>query len=109
FRKCGDHFFVRKCDHSGPGPFSVPIETENGLASAGCGSGPGARIMAKKSQTVRRTVQFKFTLPGADSGQLASLVKASAPFYQAFGGHRVRLLQNVDDPARFVHEMEYET
>jgi len=65
--------------------------------------------MAKKSQTVRRTVQFKFTLPAADSAQLASLVRAAAPFYQAFGGHRLRLLQNVDDPARFIHEVEYET
>jgi hypothetical protein len=65
--------------------------------------------MAKKSQTVRRTLQFKFTLPAADSAQLASFVKSAAPFYQAFGGGRIRLLQNVDDPARFIHEIEYET
>jgi len=65
--------------------------------------------MANDSQTVRRTVQFKFTLPSADSGQLASLMKSAAPFYEAFGARRMRLLQNVDDPARFVHEMEYET
>jgi len=65
--------------------------------------------MANKSQTVRRTVQFKFTLPAADSAQLAALVKSMAPFYQAFGGNRVRLLQNVDDPARFIHEIEYDT
>ena len=65
--------------------------------------------MANKSQTVRRTVQFKFTLPAANSGQLASLLQAAAPFYRAFGGRSVRLLQNVDDPSRFVHEMEYET
>src|SRR5262245_28743735 len=63
--------------------------------------------MAKQSQTVRRTVQFKFSLPTADSAQLASFVKSTAPFYQAFGG-RVRLLQNVDDPARFIHEIEYD-
>jgi uncharacterized protein YbaA (DUF1428 family) len=65
--------------------------------------------MTKKSQTVRRTVQFKFTLPAANSAQLASLVKSAAPFYQAFGGQRIRLLQNVDDPARFIHEIEYDT
>jgi hypothetical protein len=64
--------------------------------------------MARESQTVRRTVQFKFTLPNADSGHLASLVKAATPFYEAFGGRRVRLLQNVDDPARFMHEIEYD-
>jgi hypothetical protein len=65
--------------------------------------------MASESQTVRRTVQFRFTLPAADSSHLASLVRAATPFYEAFGGRQVRLLQNVDDPARFVHEIEYET
>src|SRR5262249_15816437 len=69
----------------------------------------GAQTMANDSQTVRRTVQFKFTLPSANSGQLASLMKSAAPFYEAFGARRMRLLQNVDDPARFVHEIEYET
>jgi hypothetical protein len=64
--------------------------------------------MANESQTVRRTVQFKFTLPAANSSQLAALIKSAAPFYEAFGG-RVRLLQNVDDPGRFVHEIEYDT
>ena len=65
--------------------------------------------MANEAQTVRRTVQFKFTLPAANSSQLASLLKSAAPFYEAFGGRRVRLLQNVDDPARFIHEIEYDT
>ena len=65
--------------------------------------------MANESRTVRRTVQFKFTLPAANSAQLASLMKSAAPFYEAFGGRRLRLLQNVDDPTRFVHEIEYDT
>src|SRR5438132_11894273 len=65
--------------------------------------------MANDSQTVRRTVQFKFTLPSANSGQVASLMKSATPLYEAFGARRMRLLQNVDDPARFVHEIEYET
>ena len=65
--------------------------------------------MASESQTVRRTVQFKFTLPAANSAHLASLLRAAAPFYEAFGGRRMRLLQNVDDPGRFIHEIEYET
>src|ERR1700752_1029038 len=65
--------------------------------------------MANETRTVRRTVQFKFTLPATNSSHLAALVKSAAPFYEAFGGRRVRLLQNVDDPARFVHEIEYET
>jgi hypothetical protein len=62
-----------------------------------------------QSQTVRRTVQFKFTLPAANTSHFASLLKSAAPFYEAFGGRRVRLLQNVDDPSRFVHEIEYDT
>lgn len=65
--------------------------------------------MANESQTVRRTVQFRFTLPAANSSHLASFLKSAAPFYEAFGGRRMRLLQNVDDPARFIHEIEYET
>ena len=58
---------------------------------------------------VRRTLQLRFTLPSADSTQLVAIIKAATPFYQSFGNAEVRLLQNVDDPARFVHEIEYET
>ena len=54
-------------------------------------------------------MQFKFTLPTTDSTQLVSMLKSTAPFYEAFGSRRVRLLQNVDDPTRFVHEIEYDT
>src|SRR5262249_2958208 len=82
---------------------------ESGVSIPGGGRGLiGREPMANESRTVRRTVQFKFTLPNADSGHLASLVKAATPFYEAFGGRRVRLLQNVDDPARFMHEIEYD-
>jgi hypothetical protein len=65
--------------------------------------------MANESSTVRRTLQLKFTLPTTDATHLLSLLKAARPFHEAFGGKRFRLLQNVDDPARFVHEIEYET
>ena len=65
--------------------------------------------MANDAATVRRTLQFKFTLPGANSSHLVSMLKAAAPFYEVFGAGRARLLQNVDDPARFIHEIEYET
>ena len=57
---------------------------------------------------VRRTLQLRFTLPTADSGQLAAMIKAAAPFYQMFGKAEVRLLQNVDDPAKFIQQIEYE-
>ena len=64
--------------------------------------------MAKGRAKVKRTLQLRFTLPAADSGQLAAMIKAAAPFYQMFGNAQVRLLQNVDDPAKFVQEIEYE-
>jgi hypothetical protein len=63
----------------------------------------------KEARTVRRTLQFKFTLPNADSAHLLSMIKAASPFWEAFGNAKVRLLQNVDDPARFVQEIEYDT
>lgn len=65
--------------------------------------------MADAPKTVRRTLKFKFTLPSADASHLLTLLKAARPFHEAFGGKRFRLLQNVDDPARFVQEIEYET
>lgn len=67
--------------------------------------------MAKKNEarTVRRTLQFKFTLPNADSAHLLSMIKAATPFWEAFGSTKIRLLRNVDDPARFVQEIEYDT
>lgn len=64
--------------------------------------------MVKDGAKVKRTLQLRFTLPAADSGQLAAMIKAAAPFYQMFGNAQVRLLQNVDDPAKFVQEIEYE-
>jgi hypothetical protein len=57
---------------------------------------------------VRRVLQLRFTLPTADSTQLAAMIKAAAPFYQMFGKAEVRLLQNVDDPAKFIQLIEYE-
>jgi hypothetical protein len=47
-------------------------------------------------------------MPNADAAQIAAMVKATAPFYQIFGETRIRLLQNVDDPAKFTQEIEYE-
>ncbi len=64
--------------------------------------------MSTESTTVRRTLQLRFTLPTSDSGQLAAMIKAAAPFYQMFGNAQVRLLQNVDDPTKFVQVIEYE-
>ena len=64
--------------------------------------------MANDGAKVKRTLQLRFTLPATDSGQLVAMIKAAAPFYQMFGNAQVKLLQNVDDPAKFVQEIEYE-
>jgi hypothetical protein len=64
--------------------------------------------MSNGEPKVRRTLQMRFTLPSSDSGQLAAMIKAATPFYQMFGNAQVRLLQNVDDPARFVQQIEYD-
>ena len=64
--------------------------------------------MSTEGTKVRRMLQLRFTLPTSDSGQIAAMIKAAAPFYQMFGNAKVRLLQNVDDPSKFVQEIEYE-
>lgn len=64
--------------------------------------------MSSSDQTVRRTLQFRITLPGADPEQVAALVRSAGQFYRMFGNMRMRLLQNVDDPTKFVQEIEYD-
>ena len=65
--------------------------------------------MANDDPKVKRTLQLKFVLPATEPGQILAMIKAAAPFYEFFGSKRVRLLQNVDDPSRFIQEVEYET
>ena len=64
--------------------------------------------MASEEKKIRRTLHFKFTIAGA-SEQVIAMIKSSAPLYQMFTDAKVRLLQNVDDPGRFLQEIEYET
>lgn len=56
---------------------------------------------------VKRVLQVKLRALG-DARQFLDLMKSATPFYQAFGAKRFRFLQNVDDPAQFVVEIEYE-
>jgi hypothetical protein len=65
--------------------------------------------MPDTDQKVRRTLHLKFSLPGADPAQLSVMAQASVPFYQLFGDAKVRLLQNVDDPGKYIQVIEYET
>jgi hypothetical protein len=64
--------------------------------------------MSKEDAKVRRTLHLRFTLPAGDSGQFVAMIKAASPMYQIFGNATVRLLQNVDDPAKYIQEIEYE-
>ena len=61
----------------------------------------------KDEPKIRRTLHFRFTLTGA-SDQMIAMIKSSAPMYQIFADAKVRLLQNVDDPSRFLQEIEYD-
>jgi hypothetical protein len=63
--------------------------------------------MAKTDKKIRRTLHFKFTLAGA-SDQMIAMMRSAAPMYQMWGDAAVRLLQNVDDPSRFLQEIEYD-
>jgi hypothetical protein len=63
--------------------------------------------MANGEPKIRRTLHFKFTLTGG-SDQMVAMIKSAAPMYQMFGDATVRLLQNVDDPNRFLQEIEYD-
>jgi len=65
--------------------------------------------MAAGESKVVRTLHLKFTMPGADPSQLSALIKSAKPFYEFFGTTRVRLMQNVDDPSRFIQVIDYET
>jgi hypothetical protein len=47
-------------------------------------------------------------MPGADPAQLSAMMKSAKPFWEFFGTMRMRLLQNVDDPGRFIQVIDYE-
>jgi len=65
--------------------------------------------MANEGQTnVRRVLQLKFTLPGTDPARFVAFIKATAPYYELFGGKQIRLLQNVDQPGQFMQIIDYE-
>lgn len=63
--------------------------------------------MAEAQDVLKRVLQMKIRALG-DPNQVLALVKSTAPFYRSLGGTQVRFLQNVDDPAQFVIEIEYE-
>jgi hypothetical protein len=64
--------------------------------------------MVEGGSKVMRTLHLKFTLPGADPAQLSAMMRSAQPFWEFFGTMRMRLLQNVDDPGRFIQVVDYE-
>lgn len=60
-----------------------------------------------ETDKVRRVLQMKARALG-DPKQMLALMQAATPFYRALGSANFRVLQNVDDPAQFVIEIEYE-
>jgi hypothetical protein len=64
--------------------------------------------MTNGEAKVRRILHFRFTLPDV-SAEMLAMMKSTAPFFQMFGNAKVRLLRNVDDPKRFIQEIDYET
>jgi hypothetical protein len=63
--------------------------------------------MADTQEILKRVLQMKIRALG-DPRQVLALIQSAAPFYRSLGGTRVRFLQNVDDPAQFLIEIEYE-
>jgi len=63
--------------------------------------------MAEAEKHVKRLLHVKIRALG-DPQQVLALMKSATPFYRSFGGAQFRFLQNVDDLARFLIEIEYE-
>jgi hypothetical protein len=63
--------------------------------------------MTETKDGLRRVLHIKMRALGEPS-QVIALIRSSAPFYRAMGGGGFRVLQNVDDPAQILVEIEYE-
>jgi len=63
--------------------------------------------MAEANDSVKRVLHMKIRALG-DPIHVLALMKSAPPFYRAFGAAQFRFLQNVDDPAKFLIEVEYE-
>jgi hypothetical protein len=61
-----------------------------------------------REASIRRVLQLRFMLPTTDPAALVAFINAAKPFYEFFGGHHTRLLQNVDRPTQFIQILDYE-
>jgi hypothetical protein len=64
--------------------------------------------MAETENGLKRVLQIKMRALG-EPAQVLALIRSAAPFYRTIGGGSFRILQNVDDPAQIVVEIEYES
>ena len=64
--------------------------------------------MTEPEKALKRVLQIKMCALG-DAGKVLALVRSAEPFYRTLGGSGFRVLQNVDDPAQLLVEIEYTT
>lgn len=57
----------------------------------------------------KRTLHLRFTTPTGDHRALGPFLKRALPTYEAPPGIRVRLLRSIEQPARYIEIIEYET
>ena len=62
--------------------------------------------MAEPAEDIKRVLQIKMRALG-DPQQVLALIRGAEPFYRTLGGTGFRVLQNVDDPAQLLVEIEY--
>ena len=62
--------------------------------------------MTEPAEDIKRVLQIKMRALG-DPQQVLALIRSAAPSYRTLGGTGFRVLQNVDDPAQFLVEIEY--
>ena len=56
---------------------------------------------------VKRVLHMKVRALG-EPAQVLALIRSAGPFYRSMGAAGYRVLQNVDDPAQMLVEIEYE-
>jgi hypothetical protein len=63
--------------------------------------------MGDAPHKVKRVLHMKLR-PLGDPKQMIALMQGAAPFWRTLGSASIRVLQNVDDPAQLLVEVEYE-
>ena len=84
---------------------SVRLRADRGVVK--CSDSCGEVLVAEpKEERLNRVLQLRMRALG-EPGQVLALIRSAAPFYRTIGGTGFRILQNVDDRAQIVIEIEY--